>query len=243
MGIGFLPGRADGNGSIVVTGKEAHAWPELYFGTELGWVRFEPTPAVQSGAPPVWSDPFQQAAPGQNPQDNLVPTGRAQAPGDEATDDEGNPTTTRDRAGATNWVPVGITITIVLVLALVAGFVALSHQRRRVDLSPEAAWARMRRALGARGVRWSDATTPRAAIASIQAQLSELTGHELEGQAAASLESLSRVVEQDRYAPTEPDVDPDVLEGWVGDITDAVRVLVSDRPRRGAAPSAPRGGS
>jgi hypothetical protein len=38
------------NGSWVVTGTEAHAWPQVYFpGT--GWVDFEPTPGA--GTPPV----------------------------------------------------------------------------------------------------------------------------------------------------------------------------------------------
>jgi len=242
VGIGFLPGKSDGNGSIVVTGKEAHAWPELYFGPDLGWVRFEPTPAVQSGAPPVWSDPFQQVAPGPT-NDALHPTGQAAVPQGDASDDASNGAKTPVAATATNWVPVGITVTIVVVLVAIAGFVAISHRRRRGDVTPEEAWSRLRRALGARGVRWSDATTPRAAVTSIQAQLAELTGAELEGPAAASLESLSRVVEQDRYAPTAPDVDADVLEGWIADVTDAARVLFSDRPRRGAVPSAPRSGS
>jgi hypothetical protein len=192
----------------------------------------------------VWSDPFRQAAPGQIPDDVLHPTGQAQVPGQQSTDQARQPGKNPATVTATNWVPVGITVAIVVVLAAIAGFVAVSHRRRRVDLTPEAAWGRMRRALAGRGVRWSDATTPRAAVALIQAQLRELTGgNELEGRAAESLESLSRVVEQDRYAPTAPEVEPEVLEGWVGDIADAVRVLVSDRPRRGAAPSAPRGGS
>jgi transglutaminase-like putative cysteine protease len=38
----------------VVRVSDAHAWPELYF-PQLGWVRFEPTPATQSNAAPDYS--------------------------------------------------------------------------------------------------------------------------------------------------------------------------------------------
>ena len=47
VAVGFLPGESDRNGSYVVTGQRSHAWPELYF-EGYGWVRFEPTPAVQT---------------------------------------------------------------------------------------------------------------------------------------------------------------------------------------------------
>jgi hypothetical protein len=47
VSVGFLPGSAtttdDGNFEYTVTGKDAHAWPEVYF-RDLGWVAFEPTP-------------------------------------------------------------------------------------------------------------------------------------------------------------------------------------------------------
>lgn len=46
VAIGFTPGtRGDGD-EWSVTGKNAHAWPEVWFGPEHGWVRFEPTPAA-----------------------------------------------------------------------------------------------------------------------------------------------------------------------------------------------------
>src|SRR5690606_26455289 len=45
------------SGEFVVTAQQSHAWPELYF-DDAGWVRFEPTPAVQTGAPPLYADPF-----------------------------------------------------------------------------------------------------------------------------------------------------------------------------------------
>ncbi|NKY08781.1 transglutaminase domain-containing protein, partial [Cellulomonas hominis] len=74
LGVGFLPGELGSDRVYRVTGADAHAWPELYFpGT--GWVRFEPTPAVQTGPPPSWSNPFRAAGP------SASPSATAQQPG------------------------------------------------------------------------------------------------------------------------------------------------------------------
>ncbi|GMA40059.1 DUF3488 and transglutaminase-like domain-containing protein [Mobilicoccus caccae] len=48
MATGFLPGTADGP-IRTVRADDAHAWPELYL-EDLGWVRYEPTPASRTGA-------------------------------------------------------------------------------------------------------------------------------------------------------------------------------------------------
>ena len=46
--LGFNAGQLN-NGKYEVLNTNAHAWPEVWFGQEYGWVRFEPTPA-QAGA-------------------------------------------------------------------------------------------------------------------------------------------------------------------------------------------------
>lgn len=43
VAVGFAPGSTQSNGSVAVSLKDAHAWPELYF-EGVGWTRFEPTP-------------------------------------------------------------------------------------------------------------------------------------------------------------------------------------------------------
>ena len=43
VAVGFTPGTQDAQGRWHVTGKEAHAWPEVYL-SGYGWVAFEPTP-------------------------------------------------------------------------------------------------------------------------------------------------------------------------------------------------------
>ncbi|WP_139316111.1 DUF3488 and transglutaminase-like domain-containing protein [Cellulosimicrobium sp. CUA-896] len=74
LGVGFLPGQSEGDGVYRVTGRDSHAWPELYF-AGLGWVRFEPTPAQQTGPAPRWATPTgNTATPGfLAPDDALTP--------------------------------------------------------------------------------------------------------------------------------------------------------------------------
>lgn len=43
VAVGFTPGEKQSDGSVNVSLRDAHAWPELYF-EGVGWTRFEPTP-------------------------------------------------------------------------------------------------------------------------------------------------------------------------------------------------------
>ncbi|MEU6867899.1 DUF3488 and transglutaminase-like domain-containing protein [Streptomyces sp. NPDC046876] len=43
VAVGFTPGEKQSDGTVNVTMRDAHAWPELYF-EGVGWTRFEPTP-------------------------------------------------------------------------------------------------------------------------------------------------------------------------------------------------------
>jgi transglutaminase-like putative cysteine protease len=44
VAVGFTPGAARPDGTMSVSLRDAHAWPELYF-QGAGWTRFEPTPS------------------------------------------------------------------------------------------------------------------------------------------------------------------------------------------------------
>ncbi|CAN5646427.1 DUF3488 and transglutaminase-like domain-containing protein [soil metagenome] len=52
LSVGFLPGNSDPeeDGTYVVRGTHAHAWPEVYF-EDYGWVSFEPTPRSIASLP------------------------------------------------------------------------------------------------------------------------------------------------------------------------------------------------
>ncbi len=60
VAVGFTEGTRDSDGRFHVTGKEAHAWPEVYL-SGYGWVAFEPTPG--RGLP--GAEDYTQVAPAQ----------------------------------------------------------------------------------------------------------------------------------------------------------------------------------
>ncbi|MEJ7801585.1 MAG: transglutaminaseTgpA domain-containing protein, partial [Ilumatobacter sp.] len=73
VAVGFTPGLQNGDGWYSVLGKNAHAWPELWF-DGIGWVAFEPTPG--RGAPGAESYTDVSAAQdtsGQQPDTNADP--------------------------------------------------------------------------------------------------------------------------------------------------------------------------
>lgn len=72
VAVGFTPGEEDPDapGTYVVTGRNAHAWPEVYF-AGVGWVPFEPTPG--RGAP--GAEAYTLVAPDQaTPEESVAPT-------------------------------------------------------------------------------------------------------------------------------------------------------------------------
>ena len=225
VGVGFLPGRSD-DGTYVVTGRESHAWPELYFAGH-GWLRFEPTPAVQTGAPPPWSDPLYNTAAPTTPTEAPLPTAQ---PRPDTTAPSAVPPGTATDVERTAWWPAVLTVSVVLVLAaLVVVLVVRRRARVLADLTPEQAWSRLRRSLARLGVRWSAAATPRSVVGQVNAQVASLTGRELDDDAATALVALAHAVEQARYAPRAQAPGPGAAAGWADAVTDGVRAAGLDR--------------
>lgn len=228
VGIGFLPGERGADGTISVTGDRAHAWPELWF-AGAGWVRFEPTPAVQTGAPPTYANPAVAAVP-QEP-DNLVPSAGTQTP----------PSTTQPDAGTTTTTSGGSTSSrlpwfVLAAVVLLAGGGGLVLARRGAvhgpGWGPEEAWQRLRREAARSGLTWSDAGTPRQVAVQLHRAV---PAHEREAHAA--IDRLSAAVESYRYAPHPQPVDASDLVGWVKQVGEALSAA-----RRDGVPSAPRTG-
>lgn len=231
VGVGFLPGDTNGDGLYVVSGKKSHAWPELYF-EGSGWVRFEPTPAVQTGAPPIWSDPFTAISqPGSQPSE-AAPSGVA--PSVAATQQGGQSSTPTAESTSDHWVTIGVVVGFVLVASILGLTVARRRTRTRADLTPERAWLRARRGLANRGVTWTDATTPRGVVATVQDQLRTASGSALSGAPEAALVSLARTVERERYAREPIEFDPDELDRWVEELVGGVETLLKERQAGGA---------
>jgi transglutaminase-like putative cysteine protease len=242
LGVGFLPGVRTNNGSYTVTGRLSHAWPELYF-PGSGWVRFEPTPAVQTGAPPSWSDPaaLSNAAPGAPALNNGAPdpVNRGGNTAPTAT----TAATTVNTATSSSRVGTGVIVLAVLVLLVGAVVVLRRRSDRDVHVDPEVAWTRLRDRLRAAGIDWSDARTPRQSVDLVRNRVIELRGIALGDEADSALVQLADALERQRYAPLPPTVQAEELEAWIGTVLTDLTTALSDRPRPGASASAPRGGS
>ena len=222
VAVGFTPGVLGDDGWYSVLGKNAHAWPELWF-DGIGWVAFEPTPgrgapgaesytdvAAQQddsprGAPSGASDP--NAAPGPTTPSPVEPTATTlpgATPNNAPQFDDPNltfgdgslPTPIGDSGGSP--LPVVI-LTILAVLAL--GSVAPSAVRlvrsrtNRSNSGPERvqrAWNRARAAAEQAGVAGRPSMTSREWARAVAAQLPV---------AARPMRSLAELVDQVAYSP------------------------------------------
>ncbi len=133
--VGFAPGAEDANGNRVVRGGDAHAWPELWF-DDVGWVRFEPTPAATGttyAGPPYAPSP-------QGPQPGADGATPAPSPAPSAVDPDGSGTAEgaggagglAGSGGAAMWL-LGLLLLPLAVPALIR------HDRRRRRLDRAAA--------------------------------------------------------------------------------------------------------
>lgn len=187
MSVGFLEGDVSRDGEGVVRGKDAHAWPEVYLG-DVGWVRFEPTPSVQTGPAPSYAPTPTASAPAET---------TAPDPTAERTDPR--PTTARPTTTGTATVvaegdgpsPVLLGGAVLAALLLVAGgVVARRVVRARAAHDVEAAW----RAVCAEAVR-TGTPLPDGATSRTAADL-------IEPDDDGAVHRLARLVEDERYAPS-----------------------------------------
>jgi transglutaminase-like putative cysteine protease len=234
IAVGFLPGPAAGD-SYTVSGKQVHAWPELYF-EGAGWVRFEPTPAIQTGAAPTWTDPANAPAPTASPsseKNNSPATPLPTATSGPVSNRAGGATST----GAAPWwwiLGAGVLLSIVG-----SGVIVQRLRTRSPELDPERAWVRLRRRLAKAGVRWEDSSTPRAVVEIVRDQVLVASGMNLDAEADAALVTLARAVEDLRYAPVPRARRGDELEPLLQTVIAAVTRAVTARPARADDPSGP----
>lgn len=89
VAIGFTPGDQLGE-QWSVSSKNAHAWPEVWFGPEHGWIRFEPTPAAAANG---------VSAPGVTEEDGISEAERSpDAPSEGPTEEETSPESTSEES-------------------------------------------------------------------------------------------------------------------------------------------------
>jgi hypothetical protein len=103
VSIGFTAGDVDGE-ERSITNHHAHAWPETWFGTEHGWVRFEPTPAAADNgvATPTFAsdtpDPDESAE--ESPTSEAEETEEATSSEEEATEEDTTEESTSETTSA-----------------------------------------------------------------------------------------------------------------------------------------------
>ncbi len=130
---GFLA-QPGADGLAYVTGKDAHAWTEVYF-EGFGWVPFDPTPLQQeSGNTPPQSDkspepttsPKDEPTPTPNPDDNSgsdLPTpspGPSNAPPQDQNTDNPDNTPNDDQSNPSLWLALALLVLLAALGARVA---------------------------------------------------------------------------------------------------------------------------
>jgi hypothetical protein len=232
IGIGWLPGRPDGNGGYRVTGQDSHAWPEIYFPT-VGWVRFEPTPQVQTGPLPAYANPGVGSAPSASPtspRGNEVPT---QQP--TRNPEQSNPAATAGGSSGNDvsdqTLPGWAWVVAVIIALGVLGGAAWLLLRRRAEvevLDPERAWSRVLALLAEQDVRLGPSVTLRRAPAFIADEVRTRTGTPLPDDVAERLTALADAAEEERYARNSTPPSAEELEELTTAITtDLTRALTS----------------
>jgi len=195
LAVGFLGGEATDDNTFVVRGSDAHTWPELYFADE-GWVRFEPTPAIQTGTQPTYADPTA----GIDQSNFDVPEGRAP----ERPADIGNPAPdigAGEKVGGAS-APVIGWWTIAGLVVVVLGLAAARLWRSRVNstravIEPERAWRILSDRLGP-SIGWPSALTPLEAAEHIESALRPLRAH-LSNEGIEALARVTAAVSDARY--------------------------------------------
>jgi hypothetical protein len=249
VAVGFLPGTSQADGTWAISVRDAHAWPELYF-QNVGWVRFEPTPAVRAEQAPPWATP----APDQNPTVSPSASASASLPttdprqGPDATDQAAQENLAEESLASRVWngIPWRVVALLGLVLLLlatplVAAAAARRARWRRAETRTEraeTAWDDLRERLTDLGVGWAASWTPRL----LQQRLAQ--EHRLDGAERAALARLANELEDARYAPpggpglTSEELRADVrmvVAGVAGGCTSAARRRARWLPASGVA--------
>ena len=211
VGIGFLPGVSGKDGEYTVRMHDMHAWPELYF-QNIGWVRFEPTPAARVGTTPDWT----VAASPDPSSPTTAPSTAPNTPGGDETVSRPNqdPDIPADTGvaviGGGNWFTSGGAKVIAgflgaILLLCIPWLIRVLTRRRRFAQPPgraaaEARWAEVRDTARDLGMDWSDIATPRQSGEWLVSKLPEETHRDAI--------RLSRGIEALRYAgAADPAVD------------------------------------
>ncbi|MER6447697.1 transglutaminaseTgpA domain-containing protein [Streptomyces venezuelae] len=237
VAVGFTPGEKQSDGSVNVSMRDAHAWPELYF-EGVGWTRFEPTPrsginipdysrtqtpATQPSAPaplPSQSAVQPSAAPSATPEcpPALKKLGECDtaAPAQNAGDGGGPSVTT-----VLGWAALAVAVLGLPLLPLL--WRTRLRARRLATGEVLTAWRELGDTAWDAGVVPDEALSPRRAASRI------VDLGRLEPEPAAAVHRVAGAVERALYAPpgaevSYPELAQDVLLARTGLLASADRL-------------------
>ena len=207
VAVGFLPGEQNGN-SWVVSVRDTHAWPELYF-AGYGWIRYEPTPGTVTGNAPAWSQARNVRTPSTDSSaaPSAEPSTRSAAPRNPNQDRAGQ---AQNQAGSTTSghpvrnLLIGLGALLVLLILAAPASIRVRRRSNRFDVDRpavdqvEGAWSEVRDSLIDVGGRW-----PTGSPRSISHQMSD----RLEPDESVAMGQLAVLVERTRYARTFADTE------------------------------------
>lgn len=231
VAVGFTTGNRVAEDAYVVTTREAHAWPEVWF-EGAGWVRFEPTP--RSGEVDVPDYTIPPAVQDEASTPTAVPSAApaAPAPGggagpraaDRAAEEALSATSASPPQGGLS--PLLLAVPVALLLLAVPALLAAVRRRRRWR-TPDAltAWRTVQDDAVDVGHRWRPADSPRAAGAHLAAVRS------LPDDAAEALRRLATSAERARYARTPSPTDAAALRSDTARVRDALRASAEPSQR------------
>lgn len=152
LAVGFAEGTPAGNDTYQVRDRDAHTWPEVWFGPTIGWLPFEPTKGAPSagfaipGATGYTGDTAHPATPSApsspviQPASPLSPTPRQSAPAPgHATSPASPAPVARVHHGSTPLLPVaaGVAATLLVWVGITMGARRVRWWRRRRSASAD----------------------------------------------------------------------------------------------------------
>jgi transglutaminase-like putative cysteine protease len=240
LAVGFTHGDVQPDGSWLVTTKDAHAWPELYF-NGFGWLAFEPTPRRDGQATPppytaVKDKGNNKPSPGQTGigKGNKAKSATARSKNQRLDDNadaaaSAGPVPRPDRLPASHHARRILLLTLLVLIGVMLIAPSIVHavvSRRRwtAASSPgeraSAAWAALRAcAIDAR-LPWVDGLSPRATA--------RLLRIEAPGLAPAELRALDRVVEAVQRAWYAADPSSSRVDGLRDDVEEIRAALLAE---------------
>ncbi len=220
--VGFLQPEEIRLGEYRFTSSDLHAWPEIYF-VGSGWVRFEPTPAARTGAPPSWTRADVPAP--------ITPSASPTTALPEPTTARRQRETGAEAASGSSSAPIAVAVLVLaalILLLLLPNQVRRSRRRQRLARRSDAReeveslWRELRASAVDLRIAWPDGRSVRTVSSMLKSRL-RATPDDLQ-----LLDTLVGLVERGRYGRAFVLDDPDrtvarsAIERWSALLVEAV---------------------